>query len=138
MPKAMRTRAMTRTDCQHRAATAKEHLAVARERSQVADTRPGPSGTAQVAASNAVLAAIAAADAICGSVLGECSNEQDHRTATSLLKRVPGGEVLATKLHRLLADKTALQYGGFCTDAVARTSISQATALVQALDSYDL
>ncbi|WP_432505161.1 hypothetical protein [Kineococcus arenarius] len=138
MPRPLRTRPMNRNDCRQRAATAREHLAVARKRSEVADTQPGPSEMAQVAASNAVLAGTAAADALCGAVLGECSHEQDHRTATSLLRRVEGADGLAAKLQRLLADKSALQYGGYCTDAVARTSVAQAHALVEALGAHDL
>ncbi|GAB3224655.1 hypothetical protein GCM10027586_13190 [Kineococcus gypseus] len=138
MPKPLRTWSMSRTDCLQRAATAREHLAVARERLEVANAEPGPSEMAQVAASNAVLAAIAAADAVCGSTLGECSGEQDHRTATALLRRVQGADELVAKLQRLLADKTALQYGGYCTDAVARASVSRAEALVRALDQHGL
>ncbi|WP_345711394.1 hypothetical protein [Kineococcus glutinatus] len=129
---------MSSTDCRQRAATAREHLVVARERLDVATAEPGPSEMAQVAASNAVLSGIAATDAICGSALGECSSEQDHRTATALLKRVHGADELATKLQRLLADETAIQYGGYCTDAVARASVSRAEALVEALSRYHL
>jgi hypothetical protein len=42
---------------------------------------PKPSAAAQVAASNAITAGIAATDAISGGLLGERSNDPDHRTA---------------------------------------------------------
>lgn len=129
---------MSSADCRQREGTAREHLDVARERQEVADARPDPSETAQVAASNAVLAGIAAADAICGTVLGVCSDEQDHRTANALLKQVKGAEGLVVELQRLLADKTAVQCGGCCTDAVARASVAQAGALVDAPRTHGL
>lgn len=129
---------MNSTDCQQRAATAREHLAVARERLEIANIAPGPSEMAQVSASNAILSGIAAADAICGSVLGECSNEQDHRAASQMLRRVQGSDGLPAKLQQLVADKTAIQYGGYCTSAVARSSVTRAEALVNALPAYGL
>lgn len=58
----------------------------------------GASSAAQVAASSAVLAAIAASDAICGHALGQHSTEQDHRAAGRLLEETgPGGQALARK-----------------------------------------
>jgi hypothetical protein len=46
----------------------------------------------KAAASSAVLAGIAAADAACCTVLGERSRSQDHRDATRLVRDVaPGG-----------------------------------------------
>ncbi|MEI4272828.1 hypothetical protein TEK04_13950 [Klenkia sp. LSe6-5] len=129
---------MTSADCRQRAGTAREHLTVARERLLAAEAAPGPSEVAQVAASNAVLAGIAAADAICGTALGETSGEQDHRAAIAQLKRVAASGPLVTKLTRLLADKTALQYGGYCTHETARRAVDQATVLVDALRSHHL
>ena len=98
---------------------------------------PDPSAAAQVAASNAISAGIAATDAICGAVLGERANDQDHRAAVELLATVkPDGSTLAGKRRRLLKDKSLLQYGGFCTSAVARTAVRDAQALVDALGTY--
>lgn len=47
----------------------------------------GNSAESKVAGSNAILAGIAAADAICGLVLGERSAGDDHTQAINLLKR---------------------------------------------------
>ncbi|GAA2579062.1 hypothetical protein GCM10010435_64870 [Winogradskya consettensis] len=129
---------MNAIDSKQRAATAREHLAVARERLEVADIAPGPSEMAQVAASNAILSGIAAADAICGTVLGECSSDPDHRAASQMLRRVQGADGLAAKLQQLVADKTAIQYGGYCTNSVARASVARAEALVNALQQHGL
>jgi hypothetical protein len=58
-----------------------------------------------VAAGNAVLAAIAASDAICCRLLGERSRGQDHREAISLLETVRFGtgdqRTLARRAHQL-------------------------------------
>lgn len=60
----------------------------------------------------AVLAGIAAADAICCRRLGIRSRGQDHRAAIDLLRKVvPDGQELAKKLDVLLASKDAMQYG---------------------------
>jgi hypothetical protein len=65
--------------------------------------KPDPCAEAQVAASNAISAGIAATDAICGAVLGERSSDQDHRVAVDLLATVqPDGSRLAGKLRRIL------------------------------------
>ncbi len=75
------------------------------------------SGTAtpeerKAAASCAVLAGIAAADAACCRALGERSRSQDHRDAVLLVRRVsPGGPDAARALERLLAVKDVAQYG---------------------------
>ena len=118
---------------------AREYLQVALERVEYGDGTADPSAAAQVAASNAISAGIAATDAICGAVLGERANDQDHRSAVELLSTVePGGSALASRLRRLLKDKSLLQYGGFCTPAVARTAVRDAQALVDALRRYGI
>ena len=128
---------MSATDVRQRAATAREHLQVAWERLELAIANPGPSELAQVAASNAVLAGIAAADAICGAKLHVRANDQDHRAAVGLTATIdPGGKELSQRLLRLLRNKTTLQYGGFCTAATAQQTVTQAAALVDALDTY--
>ena len=102
------------------------------------DGKPDPSAEAQVAASNAISAGIAATDAICGTVLGEHANH-DHRVAIELLATVkPDGATLAGKLRRLLKDKSLLQYGGYCTPAVARRAVRDAQALVNAMGNYGI
>ncbi len=67
---------------------------------------------ASVAASLAVLAGIAAADAACCQRLGKRSRSDDHRDAASLLAQIaPGGEVAADDLLRLLDLKDTAHYG---------------------------
>jgi len=99
----------------------------------------GPSSEAQVAAANAVIAAIAASDAICGQALGFHSTEQDHRAAGRLLEATgPEGKRLAAKFVRLASDKTNLTYGGWCTKADAARAVRDAGALVGELDRRSL
>lgn len=60
----------------------------------------------------AVLAGIAAADAVCCRRLGLRSREQDHRAAVALIKRVmPEGVDLAKDLEAIIAEKDVMQYG---------------------------
>ncbi|NTW42406.1 MAG: hypothetical protein HGA44_21445 [Cellulomonadaceae bacterium] len=109
------------------------------ERLEMAVANPGPSPEAQVAASNAVSAAIAASDALCGHASGERSADQDHKTAITMLAMVrPDGSVLSKRLARLLNDKSLLQYGAFCTHGTAARACKDAQALVDALDSRSL
>lgn len=130
---------VTKADVTQRAATAREHLQVAAERLEITISRSGPSSEAQVAASNAVLAAIAASDALCGNATGQHAADQDHRAAAALLRQVrPDGEQLARRLSRLLNDKTLFQYGTFCTRAVAQRAHDDAAVLVRALDERGL
>lgn len=126
-----RTTRMTPADARERAAVAHEHLAVSDER--LRSCPEGPSGEATVAAANAISAAIAAADAICGAELGERSSSGDHREAAALLARVHGGADLARRLRRLLAQKTQTQYGGYVTSKVARDVNASARRIVEAV-----
>ena len=61
-----------------------------------------------VVATNAIHAAIAAADAITCHALGERSNDANHASAVELLRRVDAG--LATALKRALDRKTQAGY----------------------------
>ncbi len=68
----------------------------------------GPARSAAV--SNAALAAIAASDAICCSVLGKRSASWDHRDALQLLRSVPViGKQAEYRLRMLLAIKDKAQ-----------------------------
>lgn len=68
--------------------------------------------TPNVAASLAVLAGIAASDAVCCIALGQRSRGQDHRQASDLLRQVTGvGETMARDLGRLLSVKDDAHYG---------------------------
>jgi hypothetical protein len=67
---------------------------------------------ASPAASLAVLAGIAASDAMCCKALGERSRGQDHRQAITLLEQVePTGREAAKSLGRLLDLKDEAHYG---------------------------
>ncbi len=80
----------------------------------------------KVAGSNAILAGIAAADAICGLVLGLRSSGDDHAHAISLLRQATHPSTKAgNSLARLLTQKTPVQYG---SDAI---SASDAANLVK-------
>lgn len=99
----------------------------------------GPSPEAQVAAANAIHAAIAAADALCGRAHGFHASGQDHREAVELVRAIrDNGPMLARKLSRLLSDKTELTYGGFCTRAVASRAMKDAGAFIDELDRLQL
>ncbi|WP_432510381.1 hypothetical protein [Kineococcus sp. SYSU DK001] len=88
---------------------------------------------ATVATGNGVLAAIAAADAICCHAAGTRSRGQDHRQAIGLLQEVTGDATLAKALREVLDLKDAGHYGlsnvsaSNCTAALRR-----ATTLVEA------
>lgn len=96
-------------EARRRLSTAKAYLDVAgsvlRERSQDDEY-------VNVAAGLAVLAGIAASDAICGIRLGRLHRSEDHRRAADLLRTAtPDGAKLATILGRLLSLKDAAHYG---------------------------
>lgn len=86
---------------------------------------------AHVAAALAVLAGIAAADAICGLSLGKWSRGSDHGQAADLLQEVAlHDSTLAMKLRRLLADKDAAHYSpSLVTFDKATTMVRYAGAL---------
>jgi hypothetical protein len=94
---------------------------------------------ATVATGNAVLAAIAAADAICCHAAGARSRGQDHRQAIGLLQEVTGDAALAKALREVLDLKDAGHYGlsnvssANCTAVLrrARTLVDAAGTLVR-------
>ncbi len=85
-----------------------------------------------VAAALAVLAGIAAADAVCCHRLGVRSRGQDHDQAVALVRDiVPHGADLATDLDRLLDLKDNAHYGILgVSDAEARRSVGWARRIV--------
>jgi hypothetical protein len=91
---------------------------------------------AHVAAALAVLAAIAAADAICGLTLHRYSRGQDHAQAAKLLEKVSLDDTtLPAKLRRVLASKDAVHYSPqLVTARDARNLLRQAQALVVAAE----
>jgi hypothetical protein len=93
---------------------------------------------AHVAAALAVLAAIAAADAICGLTLHRYSRGQDHAQAAKLLETVSLDDTtLPAKLRRVLASKDAVHYSPqLVTGRDARNLLRQAQALVVAAERH--
>jgi len=93
---------------------------------------------AHVAAALAVLAGIAAADAICGLNLKKWSRGSDHLEAVALLNTVSGASgALANHLRRLLNQKNAMHYSPkLVTVDEAKIMLRHASALVDAADSY--
>ena len=94
--------------------------------------------TPDVAAALAVLAGIAASDAVCCAVLGQRSRGQDHRQALALLAQiVPDGKVLERDLDRLLSIKDDAHYGMLHV-SVGRASVAlkQARRLLNAAEIH--
>jgi hypothetical protein len=91
---------------------------------------------AHVAAALAVLAAIAAADAICGLTLHRYSRGQDHAQAAKLLEKVSLDDTtLPAKLRRVLASKDAVHYSPqLVTARDARNLLRLAQAMVVAAE----
>ncbi len=119
---------MTRAESAQRSTHAREFLEAA-----VEATTSHPERT-NVAVANAVLAGIAACDALCGIALGECARGEAHGEAVVLVARVaPGGARHATDLRRLLAVKNNAQYSPATLSAeAARTAVVWAGRLVDA------
>lgn len=99
--------------CDRRQATAR--AAVAREYYQLAELVADEDRqfAHNAAAGNAVLAAVAASDAICCLRLGRYHTGEDHRSAAKLLERVrPDGNELARDLSKVLGIKDQVHYSG--------------------------
>jgi hypothetical protein len=106
---ASRTAACTRADALRRQDQAEKFLEVAELVEADSDQ---DAASANVSASLAVLAGIAASDAACCATLGRRSRGQDHRQAIDLLRQVsPGGPEAARQLQRLLDLKDSAHYG---------------------------
>lgn len=108
MPKPKRTRAASAEQARIRLRSAGAYLEVADlvldEKDRV--EMPG------VAAALAVLAGIAASDAICARRLGEIHRGEDHRAASALLEQAtPDGKKLAKTFLRLVDIKDEAHYG---------------------------
>ncbi|WP_150118361.1 hypothetical protein [Cellulomonas sp. B6] len=91
----------------------------------------------QVAAGLAALAAIAAADAVCGHRTGDCYAGQDHARAGELLERTqPDGAELARHFRAVIRDKSAAHYGtDYLTVERVTAMLRHARHLVDALAS---
>jgi hypothetical protein len=88
---------------------------------------------ATVAVGNAVLAAIAAADAVCCASAGARYRGQDHRRAADHLEKVTGDAALAGLLRDVVDLKDAGHYGlSDLTTGRARSALRKANKLVAA------
>ena len=97
---------------------------------------PAPQTHANVAVALAVLAAIAATDAICGLRLGRYSRGQDHDSAAALLEPVAlPDSTLPAKLRRVLASKDNVHYSPrLISKTNAQALVRQARVLVDAAE----
>ena len=125
---------MSDADVAARAAQARSFLEAARMAMEFAsELGDGPS--ANVATSNAVLAGIAAADAICGKALQLRSNSSNHAEAIALLRRAYGGDTAANHLKALVAIKSTAAYEPrMVTAAKSAEALQHADRLVVAMD----
>jgi hypothetical protein len=87
-----------------------------------------------VAASLAVLAGVAASDALCGKVLGHYSRGQSHVDAANLMRSIkPEGTDLASKFRQLVANKDDAQYAPeTMRESSAKSAVRLAADLVSA------
>ena len=99
-------------------------------------SEPATQPETHVAAALAVLAAIAATDAICGLQLGHYSRGQDHNQAAALLETVDlPDHTLPAKLRRVLASKDTVHYSPrLISKTDTQTLVRQARALVDAAE----
>jgi hypothetical protein len=95
---------------------------------------PATQNETHVAAALAVLAAIAATDAICGRALGRYSRGQDHTQAIQLLKTLDLPDpTLPEKLRRILAAKDNVHYSpALVSKTEARRLVRLAHTIVDA------
>lgn len=81
------------------------------------------------AAGNAVLAAVAASDAICCLKLGRYHTGEDHRGAARLLGQVrPDGQDMSRQLAKVLAVKDQVHYSGDPLPESRMRSVLRSTA----------
>jgi hypothetical protein len=94
--------------------------------------------TSSVSTALAVLAAIAASDAVCCAVLRRRPRGQDHQQAVALLRTVtPDGPDMARDLERLLAIKDDAHYGLLDISTQRATSaLRQARRLLAAAERH--
>lgn len=115
---------------------ARQRLARARSFLEVAEMTADESDPeleyGSAAASIAILAGIAAADAACCQVLGRRSRSDDHHDAEVLLSQVAsGGKRAASQLRQLISLKDAAHYGFISiSPAELKRSLRQAERLV--------
>ncbi len=125
-----RTQACGKPQARQRLGHARSFLEVAELAADVSD----PSlEYGSVAASVAILAGIAAADAACCQELGKRSRSENHHDAELLLEQItPGGKRAASQLRQLIDLKDAAHYGFIDVSAAQlKRSLRQARHLVE-------
>ena len=97
-----------------------------------ADERDPSLEYSAAAASIAILAGIAAADAACCHALGRRSRSDNHHEAERLLAQIsPGGKDAAANLRKLISLKDAAHYGFITLSAAElKRSLRQADRLI--------
>lgn len=127
-----KTRNLDRNAIAQRANDARAHLKAAELFADEPDA-----ASWKVAGSNAAIAGIAAADAICGRVLGYCSASDSHADAIKLLERATRPNTApANNLQRLLNDTSLFQYGASrVTHAHAQGLVKHARRLIESMDA---
>jgi hypothetical protein len=127
LPGSPRTATVAKADARARLRTAQAYLEV----SATVLTEPEKAEYLNVAAGLAVLAGIAASDAICGIRLGRMHRGEDHRGAQDLLQQAtPDGKKLTMTLGRLLSIKDASHYGIIVVSARNATDARKWAALL--------
>ena len=122
-PKKLQTRRVDPGEGRGRRQVAEKYLEVA----NLIDSEDG--AAINVCVGVAVLAGIAAADAICAAALGERYSGPDHDTAVEILSRVDSN--LGKQLRDLVTLKSISHYGsGLLTASQRKTAVRCATTLV--------
>ena len=126
-PRDLRTKSGDRHEAAARLRVARKYLEVAR----LVDDEPGAG--ANVCVGLAVLAGIAAADAICLDAIGERYAGNDHASAAVVLGRVDAA--LASALKRVVDVKNESHYGaGLVSEGKRSMALKQAGVLVHAAE----
>ncbi len=109
------------------------HRAFSKSPNSQADVNDLSLEYASVAASVAILAGIAAADASCCQELGRRSRSDDHHNAETLIEQItPGGKRAASHLRQMLNLKDTAHYGFISITAPElKRSLRQARHLVE-------
>lgn len=129
-----RIRKMSEADVRARAEHARAFLSAADLVSELGEDA-NVTAIGNTIGSLAVLAGIAAADAVCGAVLGVRAAGQGHGEAVDLLRSTRPGQRLAPHLRRLVDGKTEAQYSAaMITEARAAELTKAAQRLVDGME----
>lgn len=125
---------MTRADVQVRAQHAHSFIEAADLVDQLGEEAGIPQ-RGNTIGSLAVLAGIAASDAICGAILGIRAAGEGHGEAVDLLRSTEPGKRLAAHLRRLVDAKTETQYSAaVLTESRAGDLMKAAQRLITGMD----